>query len=69
MSKIDDIIMEFASNYLEFNADDVFDYCQTREKTTLPYIRKVLMRLVNNGKLIRPNPRHDINHGIDPYFR
>lgn len=33
--------MEFASNYLEFNADDVFDYCQTREKTTLPYIRKV----------------------------
>lgn len=55
MSKIDDIIMEFASNYLEFNADDVFDYCQTREKTTLPYIRKVLMRLVNNGKLIRPS--------------
>ncbi len=55
MSKIDDIIMEFASNHLEFNADDVFDYCQTREKTTLPYIRKVLMRLVNNGKLIRPS--------------
>ena len=55
MSKIDDIIMEFASNYLEFNADDVYDYCQTREKTTLPYIRKVLMRLVNNGKLIRPS--------------
>ena len=55
MSKIDDIIMEFASNYLEFNADDIFDYCQTREKTTLPYIRKVLMRLVNSGKLIRPS--------------
>ena len=52
MSKIDDIIMEFASNYLEFNADDVFDYCQIREKTTMPYIRKVLMRLVRDSHLI-----------------
>ena len=52
MSKIDDVIMEFASNYLEFNADDVFDYCQIREKTTMPYIRKVLMRLVRDSHLI-----------------
>lgn len=55
MSRIDDIIMEFASNHLEFNADDAFEYCLTKEKSTLPYIRKVLMRLVNNGKLIRPS--------------
>ena len=55
MSRIDDIIMEFALTHLEFNADDAFRYCQTKEKSTLPYIRKVLMRLVNSGKLIRPS--------------
>lgn len=55
MSRIDDIIMEFALTHLEFNADDAFVYCQTKEKSTLPYIRKVLMRLVNSGKLIRPS--------------
>ena len=55
MSRIDDIIMEFALTHLEFNADDAFGYCQTKEKSTLPYIRKVLMRLVNSGKLIRPS--------------
>ena len=27
MSRIDDIILEFASNHLEFNADDAFEYC------------------------------------------
>ena len=55
MSRIDDIIMEFALNRLEFNADDAFKYCLTKEKTTLPYIRKVLMRLVDSGKLVRPS--------------
>ena len=55
MSRIDDIIMEFALNRQEFNANDAFKYCLTKEKSTLPYIRKVLMCLVNSGKLIRPS--------------
>ena len=46
MSRIDDIIMEFALNRQEFNANDAFKYCLTKEKSTLPYIRKVLMCLV-----------------------
>lgn len=55
MSRIDDIIMEFASKHMEFKADDAFMYCVAKEMTTLPYVRKVLMRLVDKGKLIRPS--------------
>ena len=55
MDRIQDIIMDFASDYRSFNAEEALKYCITREVSTLQYVRKVLMHLVNNGKLVRVN--------------
>ena len=45
MDRIQDIIMDFASDYRSFNADEALKYCITREVSTLQYVRKVLMHL------------------------
>lgn len=45
MDRILDIIMDFASDYRSFNADEALKYCITREVSTLQYVRKVLMHL------------------------
>lgn len=53
MNTIEDRIMEFASAHGEFGADEAFDYCHARKESTLPYVRKVLTRLVESGRLVR----------------
>lgn len=45
MDRIQDIIMDFASDYRSFNAEEALKYCITREVSTLQYVRKVLMHL------------------------
>lgn len=40
-----DRIMDFASDYRSFNAEEALKYCITREVSTLQYVRKVLMHL------------------------